>query len=136
MKLITRDTDYAVRALVYMAQDPGRITAVQELVDELDMPLAFSRRILQKLSQKGILVSVKGKGGGFCIKRPLGQIQLFEIMEAFQGRLSAVSCMFKKSFCPNTRRCPLRRKMKEVEKNIFSELKKINVASLVKGDAR
>lgn len=133
MKLITRDTDYAVRALVYMADDPDRVTTVQELVEQLDMPMAFSRRILQKLSQKGIVASFKGKGGGFCIKKPLTQVQLFELMEAFQGRLSVGSCLFKKKLCPNTRVCPLRRKMKRVEQNVFSELRAITIASLVKG---
>jgi len=133
MKLITRDTDYAVRALVYMANDPDRVTTVQELVDELDMPLAFSRRILQVLSRQGILKSVKGKGGGFTIGRPLQSIQVFDVMEAFQGKMSTVSCMFKKNICPNTRTCPLRGQMKRIERNIFTEFKALTIASLMNG---
>ncbi len=133
MKLITRDTDYAVRALVYMAKDPDHVTSVQELVDSLAMPRAFSRRILQTLSRKGILVSSKGKGGGFVLNKSPGRIRLFDLMEAFQGRVSTVSCMFKKSICPNTRVCPLRGCAKKLERKIFDALQDITIASLAKG---
>ena len=136
MKLITRDTDYAVRALVYMADDPDRVTTAQELVDQLGMPRAFSRRILQVLSREGILKSVKGKGGGFTIRKPLTKVYLSDVMEAFQGRLQAVGCLFKKKVCPNTRVCPLRGRIRQVEKNLFAELRGITVSYLAKGGRR
>lgn len=136
MKLITRDTDYAVRALVYMTRDPDRLTSAQELVDALKMPRAFSRRILQVLSRKGILESAKGKGGGFILKRSPRQIRLFDLMEAFQGRLSAVGCLFKKKVCPGVRTCPLRGRVKNIEKKIFSDLQAITIASLANGGKR
>ncbi len=136
MKMITRDTDYAIRALVYMANDPDRLTTVQELVDALKMPGPFSRRILQKLSRHGILRSVKGKGGGFTLQASLKRVRLSQLMEVFQGPLNTVSCMFKKRICPNTRTCPLRGRMKCLERKIMNELESITIASLIKGGRR
>lgn len=132
MRLITRDADYAVRALIYMAQDPDQVTTAQELVERLKMPLAFSRRILQILSRKGILRSLKGNRGGFSLKQPAEKIRLFDIMEAFQGKLVAVRCMLGNNLCPNTRTCPLRVRVKKIEQTIFNELQDITIASLIR----
>jgi len=130
MKLLTRDTDYAVRAIIYMAQDSDQATSVAELVDNLSIPRAFSRRILQILSQAGILRSAKGKGGGFVINRPLKKITLCDIVEAFQGKFSAVRCRLKKDICPNIRTCPLRGRMKRIETMMIREMRAITIGEL------
>ena len=62
MKLITRDTDYAIRALCFIAKEQDTISVAQ-LVNRMRMPRSFLRKLLQVLSSKGILVSIKGKGG-------------------------------------------------------------------------
>ena len=63
MKLITRDTDYALRAICYIAKQE-KIVSVNELVKVLGVPRPFMRKILQRLSQEKILVSYKGEGRG------------------------------------------------------------------------
>ena len=65
MKLITRDTDYAVRALCFIGQRQKRLISASELVANLKIPRPFLRKILQTLNREGILNSYKGKGGGF-----------------------------------------------------------------------
>ena len=67
MKLITRDTDYAIRAITYMAKHKESRVSVKELVKNLKVPRPFLRKILQVLDKKGLLRSYKGKGGGFLL---------------------------------------------------------------------
>ena len=67
MKLINRDTDYAVRALSYILRRKDKIVTAAELVRELDMPRPFLRKILQSLNKNGFLKSQRGKGGGFIL---------------------------------------------------------------------
>ena len=55
MKLITRDTDYAVRALVFIAKQKEEIVSVRDLVEKLKIPKPFLRKILQLLNKKGLL---------------------------------------------------------------------------------
>jgi len=61
MKLITRNTDYALRALCYISKNKNIVT-VDELVERLGVPRSFMRKILQQLNKKMILVSFKGQG--------------------------------------------------------------------------
>ena len=97
MKLLSRNTDYAVRALCYIANEKKRIVSVTELVKALKIPRPFLRKILQTLNREGILESHKGVGGGFKLARRSGSINLVELIEAFQGPFKANECFFKKS---------------------------------------
>ncbi len=130
MKLINRDTDYAVRALVYMARSPQQVCSAKALVDELRMPRAFSRRLLQVLSREGILKSSKGKGGGFRFRKLPAKIKLKDLVEIFQRDFKETRCIFKKKICPDIRTCPLRHKIQGIEKKVVDELAAVSIADL------
>lgn len=131
MKLITRNSDYAIGALIYLAKAKGRLVCAGELAKELRIPQAFLRRLLQTLGKNNILGSYKGKGGGFILKVQPAKIALSRIMRIFQGELKIVHCMLKKKSCPNKGRCVLRSRMKEIEKGVVRQLDTITLASLL-----
>lgn len=132
MKLITRNTDYALRALCFIAKQKGKIVSVPELVAELDIPRPFLRKILQILNKKGLLRSTKGQGGGFLLAKRPDKIFLTDLMRVFQGKFSLSECFLKKIVCPNTRVCPLRKKILKIEDYVFNELGSVTLASLLK----
>ena len=130
MKIINRDTDYVIRALVYMAKRPGTIVCVDELVEKLKIPKAFLRRLLQTLSQKKVLNSLKGRGGGFTLNRPANKIALIELVKIVQGDVATVECVLKKHICPDYKRCLLRRELVRIQYQIVRSLNRITIASL------
>lgn len=132
MKLITRDSDYALRAICFMAKDKNIIIPVSNLVKELKIPRPFLRKILQILNKKGILSSYKGKGGGFLLAKPAHKIFLVDLIEIFQGPLRLNECFFKKVTCPDINTCALRKKINAIEKYVARELKSITIASLLR----
>lgn len=129
-RLIGRDTDYAVRALVFMLQHKEKIISVSELVKELKIPRPFLRKILQKLSKKGFLVSYKGKGGGFKLSVSPDRIFLIDLIKLFQGPVKLNECLLNKKICPDIKTCPLRKKLLNIEKFVMTELKSITLKSL------
>ena len=131
MKLITRDTDYALRALCYIGKRNHEFTCVSELVSALKIPRPFLRKILQILHNAGLLVSHKGKGGGFALAKKPQQIFLTDLMGAFQGKFCINECYFKKTICFHTRRCKVRKTIKKIERYAFDELKSISIAGLI-----
>ena len=131
MKLLTRDTDYALRALVFISSRKGRIVSVSELVRCLKIPRPFLRKLLQILTKKKILISVRGSCGGFILKAPDGDIRLPDIMRVFQGAFSLNECVFKKHICPNHRRCVLREKIISIEQYLLKELNRITLKDIV-----
>lgn len=132
MKLITRDTDYALRVVSYLAKNKNKQASVSELVKALKIPRPFLRKILQALSKKGIFRSSKGQGGGFLLLKKPAKIFLVDLMQAFQGELKLNECFFKKMPCPNIKKCSLRKKIDKIERYLINELSTITVMSLLR----
>ena len=132
MKLITRNTDYAVRALCCIAEQKQEVISADRLVKSLDMPRPFLRKILQTLNKKGLLNSSRGKGGGFALALSPGKITLTDVMKIFQGPIRLNECKFKKSYCPYISDCLLKKKIDEIEKEVIAKLKAITIASITK----
>jgi Rrf2 family protein len=131
MSLLNRDTDYAVRALCFIARHGDAIVSVSELAASLKLPRPFLRKILQKLNRKGLLSSYKGQGGGFKLAVTPQRIFVFELIKAFQGSLKLNECFLQKQLCPERRGCPLKKKIDAIERGVISELKAITIASLI-----
>jgi len=132
VKLITRNTDYAVRALCCIAEQKQEVISADRLVKSLDMPRPFLRKILQILNKEGLLNSTKGKGGGFALALSPGKITLTDVMKIFQGPIRLNECKFKKSYCPYISDCLLKKKIDEIEKEVITKLKAITIASIIK----
>jgi Rrf2 family protein len=131
-KIITRDTDYAVRALIFLTQRKKEIVSVSELVRNLKIPRPFLRKILRILNKEGLLKSYKGRGGGFILAFAPDKILLADVIEIFQGPVKLNECIFKKIICPNKNICRLKKKIDAIERYVVSELKSITIASLLK----
>ncbi|MDP2942104.1 MAG: Rrf2 family transcriptional regulator [Candidatus Omnitrophota bacterium] len=129
-KLVNRNTDYAVRALCLMAKEKERVIPVSELVKRLKIPRPFLRKILQVLNKERLLISQKGKGGGFKLALAPERIFLKDLIEVFQGPLKLNECLFKKRVCPERNICALKRKIDSIERHVVSELRSVTIASL------
>jgi len=132
MKLIARNTDYALRAICYIAKQ-DKIVTVTELVRVLGVPRPFMRKILQLLNKKKILESYKGQAGGFKLRLLPKEIYIIQIIRIFQGQVGLNECFLKKDICPNKGKCILRKKIRTIENSVLRQLKEINIASLIEG---
>ncbi|MFH1191271.1 MAG: Rrf2 family transcriptional regulator [Candidatus Omnitrophota bacterium] len=130
MKLITRNTDYALRAICHLAKQK-KMVKVAELVRVLGVPRPFMRKILQRLSKERVLESSKGQAGGFKLRLSAEKISFIQIMRIFQGQVSLSECFLKKDICPNKGRCILRKKIRMIESSVLGQLRQINIASLI-----
>ncbi len=129
MKLITRDTDYAVRALCYMARY-DRMVSAAELTAALRIPRPFLRRILQRLGNGKVLRSHKGNKGGFELAVPADTLSLLAVMRIFQGKFELNECFFKRLVCPNRLKCTLRKRVQEIERYAAGKLQAVSIGIL------
>ena len=133
MKLITREIDYAVRALIYLADNKNEgIVSVPELVDELGITRPFLRKIMQLLAKAGVIKSYKGNKGGFRLIKKPDDVYLIDLVEIFQGDFSLNECLLNKDICPNKDNCILKDRVNDIEEKIRLELKSIDLSSLIK----
>ena len=130
MKLITRNTDYAMRALCYIAERGKESVSAGEMVAALKIPRPFLRKLLQTLSAEGILQSFKGQGGGFALAKRPQDVPLAELVRIFQGTVELNECIFKKKICPNRKTCVLKKEIDSIKQDVLGRLQRITVASL------
>ncbi len=133
MKLITREIDYAVRALIYLADNKNEgIVSVPELVDELGITRPFLRKIMQLLAKAGVIKSDKGNKGGFRLIKESDDVYLIDLVEIFQGDFSLNECLLNKDICPNKGNCILKDRVDDIEEKVRLELESIDLSSLIK----
>jgi len=132
MKLITKQTDYAIRALSAMAREKDSIFTTSVLAKKLKISKPFIRAILQKLNKEHVLVSYKGKGGGFKLALPPDKISVVTLIRIFQGPIKVDHCLIKSNLCPDIKTCSLKKKLKEIGSYINKEFESLTIEKLLK----
>jgi len=131
MKLITRQTDYAVRTLCAIARENGEAVSAARTVKASGVPRPVLRKILHTLARKRVLSATRGAGGGYTLTQPPHRIMLTDLMRIFQGPVRLNECMFLKKACPRVKSCMLKKKLDSIEKTVVKELKTVSIASLM-----
>lgn len=131
MKLLTRNTDYAVRALCRLALERDTLFSATDLVKELKIPKPFMRKLLQELHKNGLLESQRGRDGGFRLALAPDEIFIYKIAEIFQGEFALNEHVFRGGPCPEQKRCNLKAKLDEIERKALAEFKSITIASIM-----
>ena len=72
---ITRETDYGVRCVLYLARKAQEIAPVNEIAKAMHIPKSFLAKILQRLVKAGIVISGRGISGGFFPCKKTGKYQ-------------------------------------------------------------
>ena len=87
-------TDYAVVMMAACSRHCGGArTNAAALAEETGIPLPTVQKLVSKLSNAGLLRSVRGAGGGFKLARPAAAINLAEIIEAIEGPIALTACV-------------------------------------------
>jgi Rrf2 family protein len=82
---ISAKVDYAVRALLLLAQHEPALVTAETLSAEQDLPREYAETILTDLRKLGYVVSKRGAGGGFQLARPASQILVGPVVAALEG---------------------------------------------------
>ena len=129
--MLSQTAEYALRAVVLLAaRTPGSTARVGELADELDIPQNYLSKTLHTLTRAGVLVSARGKGGGFALARPAGSISLFEIVDPFDRLGSKPACLMGQAECSEAHACAAHHRWKEVSSRVQGFFRKTSVADL------
>jgi Rrf2 family protein len=109
MFTVTRFADYAARVVLHLAcQEPGALVPIPELAAARDLPIPFLRRVVSRLSEAGIVRTVRGAAGGVALGRDSSQISLQDLLVAMEGPTCASPCLESPKGCPFAAGCPVR----------------------------
>ncbi len=91
MKVSAR-AEYACLAMWALACRPREepLARIREIAEEQSIPETYLVQILQRLKGAGLVRSVRGSAGGYCLARGAAEITIAEILEAIDGELEPV----------------------------------------------
>jgi Rrf2 family protein len=105
---ITRQADYAVRAVTYLAQmGSERRAATSQIAQDQRIPPSFLAKIVSQLSVAGLLQTSRGARGGVSLARDPAEITLLEVVEAIDGPILLNECVGDNSTCTFSDDCPM-----------------------------
>lgn len=132
MKLLTKNTDYAIRALLALAREKDVYISAKQISQEQNIPYEFLRKILQRLIKEGVVISKEGGTGGFMLNVSPASLKVADVIRIFQGELQLSECMFRQQICQNRAKCVLRKNIQRIEKMVVREFRGITIQSLLK----
>lgn len=87
---ISAKTDYAIRALVELAVEPGRPLTCEAIASSQGIPYRFLKAVLRDLRVAGLVRSQRGCDGGYWLGRDPESLRLSEVVAAIDGGLMSV----------------------------------------------
>lgn len=133
---ITRQADYALRAMYYLARlEPNQRAATSQIAEEQRIPPSFLAKIISQLSIAGLIHTSRGAHGGVTLARPPEEITILEVVEAIDGPIALNECTYSKDACPFGDDCPIRPLWCEAQDQLVEKLRNTTFGSFVKAVA-
>jgi len=109
--IFSKKCEYGLRAVLYLStHDKGAIVSADDIAKKLSIPKEFVSKILQSLTENGIISSKKGKAGGFSLARDPKKIKLIDIVASIDGLDVFNNCVLGFPSCSPSNPCPLHEK--------------------------
>lgn len=107
--ILSKTVGYALRALIYLVsyQKEKKPIGIKEIAEGLEVPRPYLSKIMQELSKRDVIGSLKGPNGGFLTNENTLQTNILKIVEILDGLGSFQSCILGLNKCDNANPCPV-----------------------------
>lgn len=134
--MFSKACEYGIKATIYIALQSleEQRVSLKDIAKEINSPEAFTAKILQQLSKRNIINSMKGPTGGFLIeKNKIDQIKLSEIVSAIDGDAIYRGCGLGLEECNASQPCPLHEKFVVIRTHLKEMLERTSLYELATG---
>lgn len=131
--MFSKTCEYSLRALIFIAQQSikGIRVGKKEVAIGIDSPEYFTAKILQQLSKKGLVKSIKGPNGGFYMDEHELNITLAQIIFEIDGDSLFTNCGMGLKECSEARPCPIHNDLKEIKHKIKTMLENYKIKMFI-----
>jgi Rrf2 family transcriptional regulator, iron-responsive regulator len=130
---LTRQTNYAIRIMMYCAANEGRLSRIPEIAAAYSVSELFLFKILQPLVEHGLVETVRGRNGGVRLAKPADQLTLFDVVRVTEENFAMAECFENDAAdCPLIDSCALNAALREALNAFFGVLERYTIDDLVK----
>jgi FeS assembly SUF system regulator len=131
MLRMSKLTDYGLVLLTHMAQcGAPEVRTAHELAQASHVPLPTVSKILKELSREGLVVSHRGRRGGYSLSRPPDQISVAAVVEALEGPVALTECSVTDGGCSLEPDCLAKSHWGPISRAIQRTLSRLPLSSL------
>jgi len=121
---IPRKIEYALRAMIYMADRPEAVARGAEIARHEHIPKYYLEKVIRDLMRRGLVHARRGPGGGYQLARPAATVSFRDIIEAVEGPITLNVCTDGSSSCalqPTCRMFRVWEKGQQILLDMFSD---------------
>lgn len=124
--MMSMKAKYAIRALMVLAKNDGRMLPIKAIAEDADVPQKFLEAILLELKHHGLVDSKRGIFGGYFLAKPSSEITVGTLVRVLDGPLAPIRCASATSYqkcddCVDEKTCEIRKVMLVV-RNAISDV--------------
>ena len=121
--IFSKKCEYGLQGVLYLAAHlEEKVTSSEDISRALGIPKEFISKILQSLTESGIVESKKGKNGGFILAKAPSKIRLIDIVAAIDGLDIFNSCVIGFPECSPDHPCPVHQQWGDIRIKAYSML--------------
>jgi Rrf2 family iron-sulfur cluster assembly transcriptional regulator len=129
---ITRQADYALRAMLYLSQiEPTKRAATSQIAEEQHIPPSFLAKIISQLSIAGLIHTSRGARGGVTLAREPKDISLLDVVEAIDGPILLNECTGDKNDCPFGDNCAIHSIWRSTQEELVTRLRNASFSEFI-----
>ena len=128
---LTLHTDYALRALIRVGIADGKLITINDIAQSFDISKQHLMKVVNDLSRKGYLDTVRGRNGGIRLRRRPRDINVGQVVRDTE-ELDVIGCLEQRGYCPIQRVCVLRGVLRDAAEAFLAELDAYTLADLIK----
>lgn len=129
---LTLHTDFALRVLIQVGVNDGKLTTIKDIAQTFHISKAHLMKVVNDLSQKGYLDTVRGRNGGIRLMRKPEEINIGRVVRDTENQLDVIGCLEHKGYCPIQRVCVLRGVLSDATDAFLAVLDAHTLADLIK----
>lgn len=134
--LFSKKCEYALQSLLFLAefQDEGILSA-DHIANHLDIPKEFVSKILRSLTKSGLVVSQRGKTGGFQLAHAPERISLMDVIADIDGTAVFEDCLFCHPSCNPDAPCPVHETWSLMQNQLSHLMKNTHLDNFIPGQS-
>jgi len=130
--MFSNSTKYAIKAVLFLAMHTNnqKRVVIKEIAESVNVPQAYLAKLLQELSRKDVISSLKGPKGGFFLSEDDRKKPCIEILVALNGFEKLTSCLLSLKKCNEEKPCPLHAIAHPLRNELLQNLNNKTIADL------
>ena len=129
---LSKFTDYSFRILMYLGNNPDKLSTVDELSSILGLSTHHVKKIVYKLSKNNYISSLKGRNGGIKLGMDPKDINLGKLLEITEDNLDILECFsIENNTCSLNNCCKLKPNINDALESFKLELSKYTLDDIL-----